>query len=219
MTMPPKIKVCGLTRPHDVDAAIAAGADFIGFVRYAPSPRYVDDTQLVALARRIPAHVTPVLLFVNATPLEVDAAVSLVPNAILQFHGDETPEDCVQYGRPHWKVARIPTAPGAEGFNLLQFVNTYPLADAILLDAKIEAYGGGGKTFDWTAFPWSQPELNAKRRLVLSGGLTPANVIDGIQTTCPWAVDVSSGVEQSKGVKDPALMHAFCDAVRAAVAL
>ena len=217
MTTPPKIKICGLTRASDVDEAVAAGVDYIGFVRYEPSPRYVDDVKLKMLSERLPSNVVPVLLFVNATAEKIQAALAIAPNALLQFHGDEPPAACAPYGRPFWKAARIPTAPGAEGFDLLQFTHTYAEADAVLLDAKIDAYGGGGKTFDWTAFPWSHPELNANRRLVLSGGLTPANVIDGIRTTSPWGVDVSSGVEQSKGIKDPGLMHAFCDAVRTSV--
>ncbi|MDC1458219.1 MAG: phosphoribosylanthranilate isomerase [Burkholderiaceae bacterium] len=213
--MTTRIKICGLTQPDDVDAAVAAGADYIGFVCYPPSPRFVESDQLHALASRLPAHVTPVLLFVNAAPAMVTEAIGRVPNACLQFHGEEVEADCTPYARPFWKVARIPTGPGAGGFNLLQFVQQFPAADAILLDAKIDAYGGGGKTFDWTAFPWSHLELNVKRRLVLSGGLTPANVTDGIRTTQPWAVDVSSGVEHSKGVKDPALMQAFCEAAKA----
>ena len=113
MTTPPKIKICGLTRASDVDEAVTAGADYIGFVRYEPSPRYVDDTRLKTLSERLPSNVTPVLLFVNATAEKIQAALAIVPNALLQFHGDEPPKACAPYGRPFWKAARIPTTPGA----------------------------------------------------------------------------------------------------------
>jgi phosphoribosylanthranilate isomerase len=167
----------------------------------------------------LPPFVTPVLLFVNATPDEVAAGLAAVPNALLQFHGDESPEQCLQLaqGRPFMRAARVPTSPaGAQGFDLLKYAQDYSQAQAILLDALVQGYGGGGHAFDWTAFNWSHPQLNASSRLVLSGGLTPANVADGIRQVRPWAVDVSSGVEAAKGIKDPALIHQFVSAVRSA---
>jgi phosphoribosylanthranilate isomerase len=164
----------------------------------------------------LPAFVTPVLLFVNADPAEVRAAVDAAPQALLQFHGDETPAYCVQFQRPYLRAARIPTGPAGAGFDLLKYARDFASAQAILLDAHIEGYGGGGQSFDWNAFPWSHPQLNASSRLVLSGGLTPANVVDGISRVQPWAVDVSSGVESAKGIKDPERVTAFIEAVRQA---
>lgn len=211
-----RIKFCGLTREADVDAAVQAGADAVGFVLYEPSPRFVPPERAGELARRLPAFVTPVLLFVNASPEWIARAVQAVPQAVPQFHGDETPEDCVAAHRPFLRAARIPTGPAARDFDLLQFAHRFACAQAILLDAHVDGFGGGGQSFDWTAFPWSHPRLNASSRLVLSGGLTPANVIDGIRLVRPWAVDVSSGIEVSKGIKSADKMQAFVAAVRAA---
>ena len=211
-----RIKICGLTREADVDQAVQAGADAIGFVLYPQSPRFVSPERAGELARRLPPFVTPVLLFVNASPEFIDQGVAAVPNALLQFHGDETPADCLAAGRPFIRAARIPPGPAGAGFDLLKYVSDFAAAQAILLDAHVDGYGGGGQSFDWNAFPWSHPLLNASSRLVLSGGLTPANVTDGIRLVRPWAVDVSSGVEVSKGIKDADKIHAFVAAVRAA---
>ena len=211
-----RIKICGLTREADVDAAVQAGADAIGFVLYPNSPRFVSPERAGELARRLPPFVTPVLLFVNARPEFIAQGVTAVPNALLQFHGDETPADCLAAGRPFIRAARIPPGPAGAGFDLLKYASDFAAAQAILLDAHVEGYGGGGQSFDWNAFPWSHPLLNASSRLVLSGGLTPANVTDGIRLVRPWAVDVSSGVEVSKGIKDADKIHAFVAAVRAA---
>lgn len=216
-----RIKICGLTREQDVDAAVAAGADAIGFVMYAPSPRYVNPERAAELARRLPPFITPVLLFVNASAAEIANACALIPNALLQFHGDETPQDCQQAGRPFLRAARIPLgdspAPvgSAAHFDLLKYAHDYSAAQAILLDAHVEGYGGGGKTFNWSLLP---PSVGA--HLVLSGGLTPANVRDGIAQVLPrcttLAVDVSSGVEISKGIKSADKIRQFVAAVRAA---
>ncbi len=201
-----RIKICGLTREADVDAAVAAGADAIGFVLYARSPRAVTAARAGELARRLPPFVTPVLLFVNATADEIAAGLAAVPHALLQFHGDETPAQCDAPARPYLRAARM-----APGFDLLDFTGRYPGAAGILLDAHVEGFGGGGKVFDWSLIPAGVP-----RPVVLSGGLNPANVIDGVMHVRPWAVDVSSGVEVGKGLKDAALMRQFCDAVREA---
>ncbi|MDP3626533.1 MAG: phosphoribosylanthranilate isomerase [Hydrogenophaga sp.] len=211
-----RIKICGLTREADVDAAARAGADAVGFVLYDKSPRHVTPERAGELASRLPAFVTPVLLFVNASPEHIQRACETVPNALLQFHGDESPADCLTAGRPFMRAARIPTGSAGQGFDLLKYASDFSAAQAILLDAHVEGFGGGGQSFDWTAFPWSHPLLNASSRLVLSGGLTPANVTDGISRVRPWAVDVSSGVEAAKGIKDPDKMLAFVAAVRAA---
>lgn len=211
-----RIKICGLTREADVDAAVQGGADAIGFVLYPNSARYVTPERAAALAHRLPPFVTPVLLFVNATPAYIAQGVTAVPGALLQFHGDETPADCRAAGRPFVRAARIPAGPAGSGFDLLKYAQDYADAQAILLDTHVDAYGGSGLSFDWTAFPWSHPLLSAGSRLVLSGGLDAANVRDGIAQIRPWAVDVSSGVEVSKGIKNPEKILQFVAAVRAA---
>ncbi|MEK9802707.1 MAG: phosphoribosylanthranilate isomerase [Curvibacter sp.] len=212
-----RIKICGLTREADVDAVIAAGADAVGFVLYEPSPRHVTPQRAAELARRLPAFMTPVLLLVNASPGQVETACALIPNATLQFHGDETPEQCqaLAGSRPYLRAARIPLGEAGRGFDLVKYAQHYPAAQAILLDAHVEGFGGGGKSFEWSHLP---PSVDA--HLVLSGGLTPANVADGIRQLRPrcksLAVDVSSGVEASKGIKDAGKIHQFVAAVRAA---
>jgi phosphoribosylanthranilate isomerase len=213
-----RIKMCGFTREADVLAACAAGADAIGFVLYPPSPRSVNIERATELARWLPAFVTPVLLFVNDTPERIQSACSAVPGALLQFHGDESPEFCAAMslatGRPHLKAARIPLSGGAD-FDLLEFALLHQQAQALLLDAHVDGYGGGGKTFHWSLLP---PNVNA--HLVLSGGLTPANVADGIRALrsrgLSLAVDVSSGIEAAKGLKDAEKIQQFVAAVRAA---
>jgi phosphoribosylanthranilate isomerase len=216
-----RIKICGLTREQDVDAAVAAGVDAIGFVMYAPSPRAVTVERAAELALRLPAFVTPVLLFVNETAEAIAHACMQVPGAWLQFHGDETPDHCRKIARTlgrRWiRAARIPleTPPGEEPFDLLKYAQDYSDAQAVLLDAHVDGYGGGGKTFNWSQLP---PNVNA--HLVLSGGLNAANVTDGIRALRhhghSLAVDVSSGVESAKGIKDAAKIHEFVRAVRAA---
>jgi phosphoribosylanthranilate isomerase len=210
-----RIKICGLTREQDVDAAVQAGADAVGFVLYPPSPRYVTPERAAELARRLPPFVTPVLLFVNEDTTNIIAARALNPWAICQFHGEEAPADCQKPGFPYLRAARIPLS-GAEAFDLVKFSQDFADAQAILVDAHVDGYGGGGKTFNWNAINWSHPQLNARSRLVLSGGLTPANVTDGILQVRPWAVDVSSGVESAKGIKDPEKIIQFVAAVRRA---
>ncbi|MEG0053747.1 MAG: phosphoribosylanthranilate isomerase [Comamonas sp.] len=220
-----RIKICGLTREEDVDAAVAAGADAIGFVLYAPSPRAVSVARAAELARRLPPFVTPVLLFVNETAFNVIAACAEIPGACVQFHGDESPEQCqtaTQGTRAWMRAARIPLGDDAKQFDLVEYAQRYSQAQAILLDAHVDGYGGGGKTFNWSLLPTS-----VASHLVLSGGLTPANVTDGILQVRPrglsLAVDVSSGVEADgpdgkplKGIKDAHKIHRFIAAVRAA---
>jgi len=205
-----RIKICGLTREADVDAAVESGADAIGFVLYAKSPRAVSVARAGELARRLPPFVTPVCLLVNADATLLHDVQAAVPNALLQFHGDETPADCeavhAATHRPYLRAARM-----GPGFALLDFVAAHPHAAGILMDAHVEGYGGGGKAFDWSLIPAHVP-----RPVVLSGGLHIANVIDGITQVRPWGVDVSSGVEAAKGLKDAALMRQFCEAVREA---
>ena len=201
-----RIKICGLTRERDVDDAVEAGADAIGFVLYDKSPRWVDATRAAELARRLPPFVTPVGLFVNARAEEIAAATDAIPGLLLQFHGDETPIECRAAGRPFLRAARMQA-----DLDLLDFAGQYPDAQALLLDAHVEGYGGGGKVFDWSLIP-----RNVPRPVVLSGGLHAENVIEGILRVRPWAVDVSSGVEIAKGIKDACAMRRFCEQVREA---
>ena len=210
-----RVKICGLTREQDVDAAVAAGADAIGFVLYDKSPRYVTIERAAELARRLPPFVTPVLLFVNTSATKIVAAFAHIPRAAIQFHGDESPQQCdeaTQAGtRAYLRAARIPLGDGAASFDLVKYAHDYSNAQAILLDAHVDGYGGSGKAFDWSLVP-----PNVPRPVVLSGGLNPANVTDGVMHVRPWAVDVSSGVEVAHGLKDASLMREFCDAVREA---
>ncbi|MDQ2927204.1 MAG: phosphoribosylanthranilate isomerase [Pseudomonadota bacterium] len=206
MTPRTRIKICGVSRPQDIDAAVEAGADAIGFVFHPASPRHVKVERAASLARGLPPFVTPVGLFVNAAAKDIAAAAAAIPNLVLQFHGDEDAAECGVSGRPFLRAARM-----MPGLDLLDFARHFSAAQAILLDAPAEGWGGSGKVFDWSLVPRAVPH-----RLVLSGGLRAANVAAGIQLLRPWAVDVSSGVESSRGVKDAALIHAFCDAVREA---
>ena len=211
-----RIKICGLTREADVLHAVQAGADAIGFVLYPPSPRHVTMERAATLARLLPPFVTPVLLFVNADPEAVEAACRAMPQALLQFHGDESSTDCERFRRPYLRALRVPQQAPDGSVDLLECAHTHPNAQGILLDAEVSGYGGGGKPFNWNAITCSPSTPSAAPRLVLSGGLTAANVTDGIRRLRPWAVDVSSGVESAKGLKDPALVSAFIAAVREA---
>jgi len=218
-TLRTRIKICGMTRECDVDASVSAGADAVGFVLYPPSPRHVPIERAVELAKRLPPFVTPVLLFVNAPAAVVLECCRLLPQALVQFHGDESPQDCLDAtqggARPYLRAARIPLGDAAARFDLVKYARIHKGALAILLDAHVEGFGGGGQSFKWSLLP---PSVNS--HLVLSGGLTPANVIDGIAQVRPrcktLAVDVSSGVEVSKGIKDAVKIHQFVAAVRAA---
>ena len=201
-----RIKICGFTREADVANAVAAGADALGFNLWPGSARHVTLARAVELVRQLPPFVTPVLLLVNTAPAEVQAATEQLPQALLQFHGDETPAQCRAAGRPWMRAARM-----APGFDLLDFAAQFAGAQAVLLDAHVPGDGGAGKVFEWSLIPRGLP-----LPVVLSGGLNAANVTAGVLGVRPWAVDVSSGVESSKGVKDAALMRRFCEAVRQA---
>jgi len=221
-----RIKICGITREQDLDAAVHAGADAVGFVLYPKSPRYVTPDRAAELSSRLPPFVTPVLLFVNEDPANIAAACATVPSALLQFHGDETPAQCATAaalsGRRFMRAARIPTGEAGVSFDLVKYAQDYSNAQAILLDALVDGYGGGGKTFNWSLLP---PSVNCQ--LVLSGGLDAANVIDAVlalRSRCSaLAVDVSSGVEMdgpgNKGIKSADKIHQFIAAVRRADAL
>mgnify|MGYP001765910574 CR=1 FL=1 len=201
-----RIKICGITRKQDLDCAVQAGADAIGFVFYPPSPRYLSPEEAAALSIAAPPFVTRVGLFVNAEPTFVKAVLGQVSIDLLQFHGEENAAYCEQFDRPYIKVARM-----RPGIDLLEFANTFPTARGLLLDAWVEAYGGAGQSFDWSLIPEGLP-----LPVVLSGGLHAGNVVEAVVKTRPWAVDVSSGVELSKGIKDAEKIAAFIAAVRMA---
>lgn len=207
MGIAPRIKICGFTRAEDVDAAVAAGVDALGFVFYRQSPRCVTPEVAARLVRRLPPFVLAVGLFVNATAREMEAVLASVPLNLLQFHGDETPEDCARWQRPWIRAARV-----RPGLDLIRYAEAFSGARALLLDAFSETYGGTGKSFDWTLIPPALP-----LPLILSGGLDAENVGAAIQRVRPAAVDVSSGVEAEKGIKDAARMAAFVRAVRTAL--
>ena len=207
-----RVKICGLKTSADIDAAIAAGVDAVGFVFYPPSVRAVSPNVAAQLISRLPVGVDAVGLVVNATDEQFAAIKTIAPITLWQFHGDETPERCSQLadGQPWIKAARI-----GQDFAFSEFSLQYRQANAFLLDALVEGYGGGGVPFDWQGIPQTWVSENAPR-VVLSGGLNTHNVGEAIARLHPCAVDVSSGVESSRGVKDPALMAEFVKAVRAA---
>lgn len=201
-----RVKICGITRSCDLDLALDAGADAIGFVFYPPSPRCLALDAASGLARRVPPFVTRVGLFVNAERSDVRRVLAAVPLDLLQFHGEEAADYCVQFGLPYLKAARV-----RPGTDLLEFATAYPSARGLLLDAWVEAYGGVGQSFDWSLIPAALP-----LPLVLSGGLHAGNVGEAVAKFQPWAVDVSSGVELAKGIKDAGKIAAFMAAVRTA---
>ena len=199
-----RIKICGLTREEDVRAAVAAGADAIGFVFYPPSPRFVSFERAAELARLVPPFVSIVGLFVNPERDFVREALAKVPLQVLQFHGDEQETNCLGFGLPYIKAARM-----RPGLDLLKYAACFPEAQGLLVDAFVEGYGGGGETFDWSLIP---PELPVP--LILSGGLHAGNVAEAIRHVQPWAVDVSSGVEAAKGIKDAVRIIEFVAGVQ-----
>lgn len=199
-----RIKICGITRAEDRDAAIAAGADALGFVFYPPSPRYVAPEKAAQLVSSIPAFVSRVGLFVNAEPAAVRSVLAEVALNVLQFHGDEDAAYCRQFGRPWIKAARV-----RPGLDLLEYARAFEGACGFLLDAFVDGYGGGGKEFDWSLIPPSLP-----LPVILSGGLQVSNIQQAVRVIRPWAVDVSSGVEVAKGIKDAEKIAQFIAGVR-----
>lgn len=202
------VKYCGLTRVEDVEIAAAIGIDAIGFNCYPASKRYVPLERLAPLARALPPFVTPVLLFVNADRDTIARAVDTVPNALLQFHGDETPAQCAQAGRPYLRAV-----PMGKGVDLLDCERDFAAALGLLADTPAAGYGGSGSSFDWSSLP---SVARRSKPLVLAGGLTESNVGQAIATVRPHAVDVSSGIEQAPGIKNAEKMRRFLAAVRAA---
>jgi len=215
-----RIKICGLTRADDVRAAVAAGADAIGLVFYPQSPRYVTPRQAAELIRVVPPFVTCTGLFVNASPDEVAAVTRIAPLGLVQLHGDETVADSAAIaaacGRQFLRVFRV--KPDTTPADLLEYEQqcrvASPLFSSLLLDTYVDAYGGAGKVFDWSLIP---KELAP--RVVLSGGLSVHNATDAVLRVRPYAVDISSGVEAAKGIKDARKIADFIAAVRAADAI
>ena len=195
-----RVKICGITRVEDALTAAQSGADAIGLVFYPGSPRHVSVSQAAMIMRALPPFITSVGLFVNAEAQAINAILQDLPLALLQFHGDESASFCRQFKRPYLKAVRVQPS-----LDLLQYAADYPDAQGLLLDTYVDGIAGGtGQTFDWDLIPAGLP-----LPVVLSGGLNPNNVAAAIKHVKPWAVDVSSGVEAAKGIKDAAKIAAF----------
>ena len=205
MTTRTRIKICGITRVQDVSAVASNGADALGLVFYEKSPRHVSVLQAEQLANAVPPFVTVVGLFVNPSVDYVREVLAKVPLDVLQFHGEEIPELCAQFGKPYLKAIRV-----KPGVNLVECAARYAGAQGLLLDAFVEGtQGGTGESFDWSLIPHDLP-----LPVILSGGLHAGNVAEAIRRVRPYAVDVSSGVEAAKGIKDAAKIAAFIKEVK-----
>jgi phosphoribosylanthranilate isomerase len=199
-----RVKICGITREQDLQAAAEAGADAFGLVFYPPSPRFLTHERARALSRAAPPFLTSVALFVNASRDEVRRVIDVVQPHLLQFHGEEDAEFCRAFGVPYVKACRV-----KEGVDLLEYWRPFSDACGWLADAWVEGYGGAGTGFDWSLVP-----ARRAKPLVLSGGLAAENVGEAIRCVRPWGVDVSSGVESARGIKDAARIAAFVAEVR-----
>ena len=200
-----RIKICGITRLEHARAAAEAGADAIGLVFYRESPRYLSVRDAAAIAESLPPFVAAVGLFVNAAERDIRAVLDAVDLDLLQFHGDESAEFCARFARPYMRAVRM-----EPGTDLLEYADRFSRAKALLLDAHVPGQPGGtGRTFDWAGIP-----RDLSLPLVLSGGLTADNVGRAVREVSPWAVDVSSGVESERGVKDPKKIVEFIRSVR-----
>ncbi len=205
-----RTKVCGLTNPEDALQAVKAGADALGLVFYPPSPRAVTPAQAAEIIQHLPPFVVTVGLFVNPEPEWVEAVLKQVPLDLLQFHGDEPEAFCQAFGRPYIKALRM-----KPDFDPVQAAKQWPLARGFLLDTYTPGIPGGtGEAFDWQRFPTCESSSGKSYSWTLAGGLTPDNVAEAIRITQPYAVDVSGGVESSRGIKCPTKIHAFLKAVR-----
>jgi phosphoribosylanthranilate isomerase len=198
-----RVKICGITRAQDARAAAQAGADAIGLVFYPQSPRYLSGERAAEIRDALPPFVQTVALFVNPDAAQVAQVIGRVRPAMLQFHGEETPEFCAQFGMPFVKACRV-RGTGAQGVDTLEYLRPYSRAAAWLFDSYVPEYGGVGESFDWSLVPAARD-----RPLILSGGLARENVAEAIRLVRPWGVDVSSGVESAKGIKDAAKIAAF----------
>jgi len=199
-----RIKICGITRVEDALLAAQGGADALGLVFYPPSARLVNIVQANTIAQAVSPFVTLVGLFVNEAPQTVRSILDAVPLQLLQFHGEEDETYCQQFGLPYIKAARV-----KPGLDLVKYADSFPSAQGLLLDAYVEGYGGGGEPFDWSLIP---EKLSLP--VILSGGLDAENVTEAVRAIKPWAVDTSSGVEASKGIKDARKIAAFIAGVK-----
>jgi phosphoribosylanthranilate isomerase len=198
-----RVKMCGITRPADALAAAQAGADAIGLVFYPPSPRYVSLERAREIRDVLPPFVQSVALFVNADAAQVSQVIGRVHPAMLQFHGEEAPDFCAQFGLPFVKACRV-----KKGVDALEYLRPFSSAAAWLFDSHVPEYGGVGESFDWSLIPATD------KPVILSGGLSRDKVAEAIRRVRPWGVDVSSGIESAKGIKDAAKMAAFIAEVR-----
>lgn len=199
-----RIKICGITRPADGAAAAQAGADAIGLVFYPRSPRFLSLERALEIRDALPPFVQVVALFVNPDAAQVAQVMGRVRPSLLQFHGEETPRFCEDFGVPYVKACRVKA-----GVDLLEYLRPFSRAAGWLLDSHVAEYGGVGESFDWSLAPAVR-----ERPIILSGGLAPANVAEAIRRVKPWGVDVSSGVESAKGIKDAGKIAAFIAEVR-----
>jgi phosphoribosylanthranilate isomerase len=198
-----RVKICGITRSADAAAAASAGADAIGLVFYPPSPRFLSVERAREIRDALPPFVQTVALFVNADAAQVSQVIGRVHPAMLQFHGDESPQFCAQFGLPYVKACRM-----KQGVSALEYLRPFSHAAAWLFDSHVPEYGGVGESFNWSLIP------ETEKPVILSGGLSSTNVVEAIRHVRPWGVDVSSGVESVKGVKDAAKIAAFMREVR-----
>jgi phosphoribosylanthranilate isomerase len=198
-----RIKICGITRTSDAADAARAGADAIGLVFYPPSPRYLSTERAREIRDALPPFVQAVALFVNPDAAQVAQVIGRVHPSMLQFHGEETPEFCAQFGVPYVKACRV-----KQGVDTLEYLRPFSSAAAWLFDSHVPEYGGVGESFDWSLMP------AAEKPVILSGGLSQANVGEAVRRVRPWGVDVSSGVESAKGIKHAAKIAAFIAEVR-----
>jgi phosphoribosylanthranilate isomerase len=199
-----RVKICGITRAEDARAAARAGADAIGLVFFPPSPRYLSTERAVEIRDALAPFVQTVALFVNPDAAQVAQVLQRVRPALLQFHGEETPQFCSQFGTPFVKACRV-----KPGVDALEYLRPFSRAAAWLFDSHVPEYGGVGEAFDWSLVPATQ-----ERPVILSGGLSRENVAEAVRRVRPWGVDVSSGVESAKGIKDAAKIAAFIAEVR-----
>ena len=198
-----RVKICGITRTGDALAAAQAGADAIGLVFYPPSPRFLSVERAREIRNALPPFVQTVALFVNADASQVSQVIGRVHPSMLQFHGEESPDFCSQFGLPYVKACRV-----KKGVPALEYLRPFSQAAAWLFDSHVPEYGGVGESFDWSLVPPTE------KPVILSGGLSQANVAEAIRRVRPWGVDVSSGVESAKGIKDAARVAAFIAEVR-----